>query len=109
MCNLSYVSYEDRLLLFGLEWLKLRRLRHDLIEMFTIVNHFTDNDSRIYNVYYLLIVTINTRGHRFKLATVRCNKDVYKYFLINRIASKCIRKPVCCVNTNLIYCLKILC
>ena len=70
------VSYEDQLCLFGLERLELHRLRYDFIEMFTIFNHFTDC-----SIYKILSFNCNNnRGHRFKLATVRCDKNIYKHF-----------------------------
>ena len=102
MCNLPYVSYEERLLLFGLERLELRRLHYDLIELFKIVYHFTD--CSIYNV--LSFNHNNTRGHRFKLATVRCKKNVYKHFFINRITNIWNSIPDLCFNTNLISCFR---
>ena len=94
--------YEDCLLLFSLKMLELRRLRYDLIEMFKIVNHFID--CSIYNV--LSFNRNNTRGYRFKLVTVRCNKNVNKHFFANRTTNIWNSIPDSCFNTNLISCFK---
>ena len=80
-----YTCCDERLALFDLDRLELRRLHFDLLHMFKIVHgftvcgffsdlHFAHSD----NVY-------NTRGHRFKLHVNRTNKNIFKYCFINRV------------------------
>jgi hypothetical protein len=102
LCHLPKMSYEERLIYFNLDKLELRRLRADLVEMFKIINGFSAcnvknvlNFSNV-NVYH------NTRGHRFKLALTRTNKNAFKYCFINRVIDAWNFLPDNCFNTNLI-------
>ena len=86
LCNIPTLSYDERLALFGLERLELRRLKFDLTELFKIVNGFTT--CRLYD-YFQFAQTNSmhyTRGHRYKLYIIRTCKNSFKYYFINRIA-----------------------
>ena len=60
------LSYDERLALFGLERLELRRLKFDLTELFKNFNGFTT--CRIYDCLQFAQTNSmhNTRGHRYK-------------------------------------------
>ena len=75
LCNLPILSYDERLYLFGLERLELRRLKFDLTELFKIFNGFTT--CRIYDClqFAQTYSTHNTRGHRYKLNIIRTSKN----------------------------------
>jgi hypothetical protein len=51
LCNLPVISYDERLSMFNLDRLEVRRLRTDLVELFKIVNGYTSchiyNDSEL--------------------------------------------------------------
>jgi hypothetical protein len=102
LCNIPIVSYEDRMLMFDLERLELRRLRIDLVELFKIVNHFS-----ACNVFNALKFSRNnacyvTRGHRYKLNVCTVNKNNLKFYFTNRIVHVWNSLPDSCFNTNLI-------
>jgi hypothetical protein len=70
LCNLPALSYADRLKLFKLDRLELRRLQFDLTELFKIVKNFSScnlsislrfSNSNLFSFSHL------TRGHRYKL------------------------------------------
>ena len=71
ICILPPVSYEERLPMFKLEILELRRLQKDHSNLFKIVPYFSA--CNIYNASNFYHATHNTRGHRFKLAPYRTN------------------------------------
>jgi ribonuclease P/MRP protein subunit RPP40 len=82
MCNLQYVSYNERLLFLGLERLELRRLHADVVFMYKLVKGFVScNLSHELN----FVNNGTTRGHRFKLFISRCNKLVLSSFFLNRV------------------------
>ena len=102
LCNITVLSYNERLALFDLDRLELRRLHFDLLHMFKIVHgftvcgffsdlHFAHSD----NVY-------NTRGHRFKLHVNRTNKNIFKYCFINRVLPIWNSLPDICFISNLL-------
>lgn len=102
ICHLPVMSYDERLTLFNLERLELRRLRTDLVELFKIVHGYTKC-----NIFNSLSFSCNnvcntTRGHRFKLNTKRVNKNLFKYYFTNRIVRAWNSLPDHCFNTNLI-------
>ena len=89
VCNLNNIpilSCDERLALFGLERLELRRLKFDLTELFKIANGFTT--CRRYDCLQFAQTNSmhNTRGHRYKLNIIRTCKNSFKYYFINRIA-----------------------
>jgi hypothetical protein len=78
LCRLPILSYDERLHLFGLERLELRRLRTDIVELFKIVYQYSTcnlvnklNFVQLYNAH-------NTRGNRFKLTVPRANINCFK-------------------------------
>ena len=58
-------GYTDRLALLGLETLELRRLKFDLKMYYQIIHHAVDLDSSKF--FKILIVTHETRSHKFQL------------------------------------------
>jgi ribonuclease P/MRP protein subunit RPP40 len=82
MCNMQYVSYNERLLFLGLERLELRRLHADVVFMYKLVKGLVSC-----NLSHELNFVNNgiTRGHRFKLFVSRCNKLVLSSFFFNRV------------------------
>jgi hypothetical protein len=102
LCNIPVLSYDERLTLFGLERLELRRLKIDLIEMFKIVNGYTD--CSIYDIlqFSQQNATHYTRGHRYKLNVNRTCKNTFKFYFVNRIVSAWNSLPDDYFNTQLI-------
>jgi ribonuclease P/MRP protein subunit RPP40 len=101
-CHLPVVSYDERLTFFNLDRLELRRLKIDLVEMFKIVHGYTKcNVSNCFS-FSCNNVCSGTRGHRFKLNIIRCNKNLFKYYFTNRIVHAWNSLPDRCLNTNLI-------
>ena len=47
-CNVSYVSYIDRLTKLSMKTLEYRRIKHDLITFFKLVNNDTTIDSQTF-------------------------------------------------------------
>jgi hypothetical protein len=101
LCHLPVVSYDERLTMFNLERLELRRLRTDLVELFKIVHGYTT--CSVFNSlsFSCKNVYCATRGHRYKLNVSRVNKDLFKYYFTNRVVSVWNFLPDHCFNTNL--------
>ena len=105
LCRLPILSYEDRLRLFGLERLELRRLHADIVQLFKIIHQYSMcslNDNLIFNVSNVHA----TRGNRFKLAVSRTNINCFKYHFINRVVPVWNILPDICFNTNSIKCFR---
>ena len=80
-CHRSY-SYQERLLLLGLESLEVRRLRFDLIMYFKIVHNLVDLDRLS---FFNFSGNSRTRGHSLKLVKP-FNKNVqFDHFFCNRV------------------------
>jgi len=84
-CNIPALHYEERLRLFGLQRLELRRLHSDLVEIFKIVHNFSSTDLHNVLSFSCNNFAYHTRGHRFKLNVVRCRTNIFINFLTNRI------------------------
>ena len=67
--ELRDLSYESRLLQYGLTTLETRRLRGDQIEVFKIVNGYEDVDR---NMLFKLKEGSRTRGHKAALVKEQC-------------------------------------
>jgi hypothetical protein len=102
LCNIPVISYDERLTLFGLERLELRRLKFELIELFKIVHGYTT--CCIYDVLQFghHNATHITRGHRYKLTVMRTCKNTFKYYFLNRITNVWNSLPNDYFNTVLI-------
>jgi len=104
LCDLPMLSYDERLKVFNLERLELRRLKIDLTEMFKIVNGFSACNVQLHyshvNNFY------NTRGHRLKLCITRVHKNILKSYFTNRVARAWNHLPDVYFNTKLISCFK---
>jgi hypothetical protein len=102
LCNLPAVSYDQRLLMFNLDSLEMRRLKCDLVELFKIVHKYS-----ACSIYETLNFCHNnaynvTRGHRLKIAVVRTRKYSFKHFFINRVLNVWNFLPDSCFHSNLI-------
>ena len=82
--NLRNLPYEDRLKRLGLQTLKTRRLRGELIEVFKILNGFDLVSSELLT----LAPQGRTRNNGFKLACKRFRTDVAKNFFANKIVNE---------------------
>jgi hypothetical protein len=102
LCNLPVLSYDERLSMFNLDRLEVRRLRSDLVELFKIVNGYSS--CRIYNDLNFACNNNSTvtRGHRFKLNVTRVNKNLFKNYFTNRIVNVWNYLPDCIFSTKLI-------
>ena len=74
--ELRYLSYESRLLQYGLTILETRRLRGDQIEEFKRVKVYEDVDR---NMFFKLKEGGRTRGNKAALVKVQCRLDMRKY------------------------------
>jgi hypothetical protein len=105
LCNLPYMSYDQRLEYFNLERLELRRVHFDLIELYKIVNKYTV--SNLHNaLQFCNLATHNTRGHRFKLVVNRTRTNLFKNHFVNRVVNIWNCLPADCFNSNLTICFK---
>ena len=102
LCNLPAMSYDERLSLFGLERLELRRLHCDLLELFKIAKRYTISD--LFNCLSFNRNTNNhnTTGHCFKFNVTLYHKKVFKSFLTNRIVNIWNNLHNDCFNSDLI-------
>ena len=82
--NMRNLPYEERLKRLGLQTLKTRRLRGELIEVFKILNNFDLVSPG------LLTLAPNgiTRNNGFKLAGKRFQTDIAKNFFANKVVSQ---------------------
>jgi len=70
------LSYAERLKLFNVETLELRRLKQDLITMYKVFHNLLDVD--ITNFFVFRTHSI-TRGHNFKLIKPICNNNAMAF------------------------------
>jgi hypothetical protein len=96
------VSYDERLVSFGLDRLELRRLRFDLVELFKIVHGFTTCNLLSLLNFTRTDVAHNTRGHRYKLIISRVYKNTFKNYFLNRTTVVWNSLPDACFQSNLI-------
>jgi ribonuclease P/MRP protein subunit RPP40 len=81
--GLKHLSYDDRLVVLGVEKLELRRLKQDLIMTYKILFGLLDvNANELFTVHN---TNYDTRGHAYKLLQGHCCIDVRKYFFAERI------------------------
>ena len=83
--ELRDLSYESRLLQYGLTTLETRRLRGDQIEVFKIVNGYEDVDR---NMFFKLKEGGGTRGHKAALVKEQCRLDMRKYSFSQRVINE---------------------
>ena len=79
------LSYESRLLKYGLTTLETRRLRGDQIEVLKIVNGYEDIHR---NMFFKLKEGSRTRGHKAALVTEQCMLVVRKYSFSHRVINE---------------------
>ena len=72
--DLAHLSYHERLQTLQLPSLKYRRIRGDLIQLYTMVNSGTCD----FNNFFTFANKQGTRGHNFKLYKNNCNKNIRK-------------------------------
>ena len=85
--ELRDLSYESRLLQFGLTTLETRRLRGEVfkIEVFKIVNGYEDVER---NMFFKLKEGSRTRGHKAALVKEQCRLDMRKYSFSQRVINE---------------------
>ena len=74
------LSYESRLIKYGLATLDTGRLRYDQIEGFLVLNDYEDIDR---NMFFILIEGSITRGHKSALVKEQFRLDMRKYSLLH--------------------------
>ena len=78
--GLKHLSYDDRLVVLGIEKLELRRLKQDLIMAYKILFGLFDvNANELFTVHN---TNYDTRGHAYKFLQGHCRTDVRKHFFI---------------------------
>ena len=81
--GLKHLSYDDRLVVLGIEKLELRRLKQDLIMAYKILFGLLDvNANELFTVHN---ANYGTRGHAYKLLQGHCRTDVRKHFFTERV------------------------
>jgi hypothetical protein len=81
--GLKHLSYDDRLVVLGVEKLELQRLKQDLIMTYKILFELLDvNANELFTVHN---TNYDTRGHAYKLLQGHCRIDARKYFFVERI------------------------
>ena len=83
--ELRELSYEERLKECGLRILETRRLRGDQIEVFTVLNGYT-NISR--NMFVSLKKDNRNKGHEITLVKDQCILDIRTYSFSQRTLNK---------------------
>lgn len=80
------MKYESRLEKLKLPTLAYRRTRGDMIDLFKILTGLYDeNCSLKLNLRSNMVLTSETRGHRYKLVPNRSKHDVRKNYFTNRV------------------------
>ena len=100
--NLRNLSYESRLKRIGLQTLKTRRLRGDLIEVFKILNGFDLLDTNIVTLDTQCV----TRSNGLKLKGKRFQTDIAKNFFANRVVNEWNKLPSDVVHSQSINAFK---
>ena len=98
-----HLSYESRLLKYGLTTVETRRLRRDQIEVFKIVIGYEDVDG---NMFFKLKEGSRTRGHKAALVKEQCSLDMIKYSFSQRVINEWNKLPNACVNATNVNILK---
>ena len=83
--ELRDLSYESRLIKYGLATLETGRLRYDQIEGFLILNDYEDINR---NMFFILKEGSRTRGHKSALVKEQCRLDIRKYSLLYRMINE---------------------
>ena len=78
------IPYEERLKLTGLQSLKNRRIRGDLIETFKIIKGIDKVDHR---KFFRVATDNRLRGHKYKFEKERSNIDIRMYFFSQRVVN----------------------
>ena len=95
--------YLERLKLFNLDSLELRRLKADLYLTFSLLHGLLDFN---FTKFFELRADKRTRGHPFKLVVGSFNKDCRKYFFANRVVNAWNSLPGELVMSNTLNCFK---
>ena len=97
------MSYADRLALFSLKRLELRRINFDLIELLKIMNGWSTPFLK--SILSVSNITF-TRGHKFKLFVPFIRKNVCKSYFLYRTISIWNALTQSHFTTNIIRCFK---
>jgi ribonucleases P/MRP protein subunit RPP40 len=84
--GLKHLSYDDRLVVLGIEKLELRRLEQDLIMAYKI--HFGLLDVNANELFTVHNANYDTRGHAYKLLQGHCRTDVRISISLQRVLLK---------------------
>ena len=95
--ELRDLSYESRLLQYGLTTIETRRLRGDQIEVFKIENGYEDVDR---NMFVKIKEGSRIRVHKAALVKEQCRLDMRKYSFSLRVINEWNKRPNYCVNTS---------
>ncbi len=83
--GMKSLEYEERLAVLNLWSLEERRNRADLIEIYKALKGLTSPSMK---AMFLLCDDTRTRGHSLKLGKGRCNSDLRKFFLSERVVER---------------------
>ena len=86
--SIGGMSYDARLTICGLTTLERRRVRGDLVDVYKMLNGFTNTCSTFFN-FAMERHDMNTRAATNKnLISEKCHLDLRKYFFTNRIVEQ---------------------
>lgn len=80
--GLTFVPYDERLILLNAERLEVRRLRTDLITCYKIINGIVD---MLPNEFFIFNNSANTRGHSLKLFVPDSRVNARSHFFCVRV------------------------
>ena len=89
--GLRHLPYTQRLQKLQLPTLLFRRARGDMIEVFTIIHEYYDQELGVPHLQLSLYP--NTRGHDKMLFKLQCHLDLRKYCFTARVVSKWNSQP----------------
>lgn len=95
--GLRNVPYEDRLTILNMTSLSQRRQKYDMIEVYKIMNGYTDINS---SNFFHLRNNSTLRGHTQHLTSQRCHTNIRQNFFTQRIISQWNRLPQNLVNSQ---------
>ena len=96
--DLNNFNYVERLKIFKLESLELRRIKCDVIVLFKILHGMIQVDLCNNSI---VVSDAVTRGNSYKLVKYRVRLDVRKYFYDNRVVNvrNCLNDNIVCSRT----------
>ena len=80
--GLKDMSYTNRLNIYNIESLEIRRLHTDLITLYKIIHGFIDSNYISFNSSSISNQGNRTRGNAYKLLKNRIRLDIGKFFFL---------------------------